>query len=47
MFRRFAELALSGKSDPHWGEIALKTQQVLDACLRSARSDGRAIELST
>lgn len=47
MFRRFAELALSGKPDPHWGEIALKTQQVLDACLRSARSDGRAIELST
>jgi predicted dehydrogenase len=38
MFRQFAELALSGKPDPYWGEIALKTQQVLDTCLQSARS---------
>jgi predicted dehydrogenase len=44
MFRRFAELALSGEPDSHWGEIALKTQQVLDACLQSARSDGRPVE---
>jgi len=41
MFRHFAQWALSGKPDPYWGEIALKTQQVLDACLRSARSAGR------
>ena len=33
MFRQFAELALSGQPDLYWGEIALKTQQVLDACL--------------
>jgi len=45
MFRHFAELALSGKPDPHWGQIALKTQQVLDACLQSARSAGRMMEL--
>jgi predicted dehydrogenase len=45
MFRRFAELALSGKPDASWGEMALKTQQVLDACLRSARAGGEAIEL--
>ena len=45
MFRTFAELALSGKPDPFWGEIALKTQQVLDACLESARSGGRMVEL--
>ena len=45
MFRTFAESALSGKPDPHWGEIALKNQQVLDACLRSARSGGRMVEL--
>jgi predicted dehydrogenase len=45
MFRTFAELALSGKPDPFWGEIALKTQQVLDACLASARSGGRMVEL--
>ena len=45
MFRTFAQLALSGKPDPAWGQIALKTQQVLDACLESARRDGRMVEL--
>ncbi len=39
MFRRFAELAISGKPDPSWGEKTLKTQQVLDACLHSARNE--------
>jgi len=45
MFRRFADLALLGKPDFFWGEIAWKTQQVLDACLESARSEGRMVEL--
>jgi predicted dehydrogenase len=45
MFRRFADLALSAKPDFFWGDIALKTQQVLDACLKSARSQGRMVEL--
>ena len=45
MFRRFAELALSGQPDHSWGEMALKTQQVLDACLQSARSGGGIIDL--
>jgi predicted dehydrogenase len=45
MFRRFAELALAGKPDDRCGDIALKTQQVLDACLRSARSGGNAVDL--
>jgi len=45
MFRTFSELALSGKPDPHWGEIALKTQIVSDACFRSAREGGRLIKL--
>ncbi len=31
LFRKFAELVLSGKQDPWWAEIALKTQKVLDA----------------
>lgn len=43
MIRTFSELALSGKPDPSWGEIALKTQLVLDACLRSARDGGRLL----
>ena len=41
LIRTFAGLVLSGKVDPSWGDIALKTQQVLDACLRSARDDGK------
>jgi predicted dehydrogenase len=45
MFRRFGELAISGQPDDCWGEMALKTQQVLDACLRSARAGGDSIDL--
>jgi predicted dehydrogenase len=43
MIRTFAKIVLSGQPDPLWGDIALKTQQVLDACLRSARDDGKLI----
>jgi predicted dehydrogenase len=46
MFRRFAELALSGRPNSSWGEMALKTQQVLDACLRSARAGGATVEVT-
>jgi predicted dehydrogenase len=35
MIRTFARIVTSGKFEPHWGEQALKTQQVLDACLHS------------
>jgi predicted dehydrogenase len=42
MIRAFAETVRSGKVEPRWGEIALKTQQVLDACLNSARDGGAA-----
>jgi predicted dehydrogenase len=45
LFRNFATLALAGKPDAHWPEIALKTQTVMDACLESARADGKIIEL--
>jgi hypothetical protein len=41
MIRTFSDLALSGKPEPSWGRIALQTQQVLDACLLSARNEGR------
>jgi predicted dehydrogenase len=47
MIRTFAGLALSGKPDPVWGDIALKTQQVMDACLRSAQQDGKAVAVGT
>ena len=38
LFRTFADLALSGKTSTHWPDIALWTQQVMDACLESART---------
>ena len=46
LFRNFSHLVLSGKVDPVWPEIALKTQQVVDACVASARNQGKMIELS-
>jgi predicted dehydrogenase len=45
LFRNFATLALAGKPDSHWPEIALKTQTVLDACMESARADGKMLDL--
>jgi len=44
LFRDFSRLALSGQPDHSWADIALKTQQVLDACLASARQDGKPVE---
>jgi predicted dehydrogenase len=44
MFRKFAASALSGRPDESWGAMVLKTQQVLDACLQSAASEGRMVE---
>jgi predicted dehydrogenase len=46
MIRAFSALVLSGKPDPIWGDLALKTQIVLDACLRSARSGGVIVDLA-
>jgi predicted dehydrogenase len=45
MFRVFSALVLEGRIDPHWPEIALKTQIVVDACLKSARSGGVAMQI--
>jgi predicted dehydrogenase len=46
MFRKFAALALSGRSDESWGAMILKTQQVLDGCLQSAAAEGRMVEIA-
>ncbi|HEY1191526.1 MAG TPA: Gfo/Idh/MocA family oxidoreductase [Gemmata sp.] len=43
MIRAFSGLVLSGKPDPSWGGIALKTQLVLDTCLESARRGGTTL----
>jgi predicted dehydrogenase len=46
MARRFGELVLSGTPDNSWPDMALKTQLVLDACLRSARDGGRSVGIN-
>jgi predicted dehydrogenase len=45
MFRNFAAQALSGRTNPDWPEIALKTQLVMDACLASARAESRLVKV--
>ncbi len=44
LFRNFSELVNKGEVDPHWPEIALKTQRILNACLESARNGGKEVE---
>lgn len=43
MVRTFGKIATSGQLEPRWGDQALATQQVIEACLRSAREDGKAL----
>lgn len=43
LFRTFAGLVRSGKCDGYWPEIALKTQRILDAALKSAHNGGAAV----
>ena len=47
LFARFSDLVLTGGRDPHWPRMSLLTQQVLDACLRSARSGGAPVEVES
>ena len=44
LFRAFSELVTSGRLEPRWGEMALETQLVMDACVRSAR-EGRPVTI--
>jgi predicted dehydrogenase len=45
MIRHFSANVIAQAIEPFWGEIAWKTQQVVDACLRSARQNGRPVSL--
>lgn len=45
LFRNFSTLALSGRPDPYWPDISIKTQRVMDACLESAAQDSRPVTL--
>ena len=43
MFRNFAAAVRSDRLNEQWPEIALKTQQVMNACLDSARAEGKPV----
>lgn len=45
LFRAFGDIVLSGKIDPFWPDVSLKTQQVLNAALDSARDGGKELAL--
>lgn len=46
MVRNFSRIVLNGNLESMWWETALKTQQVLDACLRSSREGGQPVSLT-
>jgi predicted dehydrogenase len=46
MFRNFAGRVLSGEIDAYWPEVALKTQQVMGACLASSRNGGAEVSIA-
>ncbi len=45
LFRNFAKQVRSGTLNELWPEMALKTQQVMEACFQSARADSLAVEV--
>jgi predicted dehydrogenase len=45
LFRNFADTVLSGRLNSAWPEIALKTQQVMCACVESARNGGQPVTM--
>jgi predicted dehydrogenase len=44
LFRNFATAVRSGRLNEQWPEMALKTQQVMNACLNSSIAEGKPIE---
>lgn len=46
LFQKFSAIVLSGTTESMWGEQALKTQILQDACLKSAAQDGKPVEIS-
>jgi predicted dehydrogenase len=45
MFRAFSDQIRSGSINPEWPRIALQTQLVMNACLDSARQDGKPVAI--
>ncbi len=46
MIRKFSDIVISGRLEPKWSELAVNTQLVLDACIRSASKDGSPEQLA-
>lgn len=46
LFRSFAAQIHSGRLNVDWPDVALKTQQVMEACLVSARENGRMVQVA-
>jgi predicted dehydrogenase len=46
LFRNFAAAVLAGKRNEAWPQMALKTQLVMEACLKSARAGSGLVELA-
>lgn len=47
LFRNVAAQVRTGRLNESWLEMALQTQQVMEACLESARADGRMVDVLT
>ena len=47
LFRHFSTQVKSGKLNEDWPMMALRTQQVMEACLRSARQGSQPVRLSS
>ena len=45
MFRNFSRQVRSGNREELWPEVALKTQQVMEACYKSSRAEGSRVNL--
>ncbi|TWU34981.1 Gfo/Idh/MocA family protein [Novipirellula artificiosorum] len=45
MVRRMSQIAIDGEVDARYSELALKTQQIVDACRRSAIGGGEQVAL--
>ena len=47
LFRNFSNQVLSGNLNSSWVDMAYQTQQVMEACLASARSGGALVNVAT
>ncbi len=45
MFHNFTAQIRSGSLSASWPDLALQTQQVMNACFQSAREDSRPVEV--